>query len=167
MEIKITKKEGKLIDKIFEIGILVKALFGFFEVLGGIVFAVSGKLIINNIIIALTQQEIAEDPNDIITNYLIRAVNDFSTGSYLFAVIYLIFHGIVNLCLAIALLKNKIWVYPWAMAGFGLFIIYQVYRYLHTYSFLLLLLTLFDIAIVIIIWLEYIRKSKKVKIYNK
>ena len=151
----------KLIDKIFEVVILVKSFFGFFEVLAGIVFAVSGKLIINNFIIELAQQEILEDPNDIIANYLINSLRDFSAGSYLFAVMYLILHGAANIFLAMALLKNKIWAYHWAMVGFTLFIIYQVYRYFHTHSLLLLFLTLFDVFIVIIIILEYRKKKHK------
>ncbi len=151
----------KIIDRTFEIGVLIKSFFGFFEVLAGIVFAVSGKLIINNIIIAFAEQEIAGDPNDIFANYLIKSVNDFSAGSYLFAVIYLMLHGVINVFLAVALLKNKLWAYPLATAGFGAFIIYQTYRYFHTYSPMLLILTAFDVFIVFIILLEYKRKAKK------
>lgn len=152
---------GKFIDKAFEIGILIKSFFGIFEILAGIVFAVSRELIINNVILAFAQQEIADDPSDAVANYLIRAVNDFSAGSYLFAVIYLISHGAVNVFLAIALFKNKTWAYGWAIAGFGTFIIYQLYRYFHTYSLVLLSLTVFDIFIVLIIFLEYKRKRKR------
>jgi uncharacterized membrane protein len=159
MKIKIISK--KLIDKIFDIVILIKSFFGIFEVLAGIVLAISGRLIANNLIVALTQQEISEDPNDFIANYLIKTANSFSSGIHIFPIIYLIFHGLVNIFLAIALLKNKIWAYPWAMAGFGLFAVYQVYRYFHTHSLLLLLLTLFDIFIVAIILLEYKNKKKK------
>ena len=154
-------KINKLIDKIFELIILIKSFFGFFEVLTGIVFAISGRLIIDNLIIALAQQEIAEDPNDFLSNYLIKLSSDLSTGANIFAVVYLISHGVVNIFLAVALLKNKIWAYPWAMAGFGIFIIYQVFRYFHTHSLLLLALTLFDIFVVFIILLEYRRKKKR------
>lgn len=154
-------KIRKIIDKAFEIGILIKSFFGIFEILAGIVFAVSGKLIINNIILAFAEQEIAGDSDDFFTNFIINAVHNFSAGNYLFAVIYLIFHGAVNLFLAIALLKNKLWVFPFAMAGFSFFIVYQIYRYFHTYSAMLLILTVFDIFIVLIIWLEYRRKLAK------
>ena len=149
----------KLIDKIFEIGILIKSFFGIFEVLAGIVLAVSGKLIMDNIIVAFTQQEVIDDPYDFFANYLVKVANNFSTGTHIFAVVYLIFHGVVNLFLAIALLKDKMWAYPWAVAGFGVFIIYQFYRYFHTYSPMLLILTAFDIFIVLMIFLEYNRKN--------
>jgi uncharacterized membrane protein len=107
----------------------------------------------------LTQQEILEDPNDSPAKYLIKFSNDFFTNSNAFAIVYLIFHGVFNIFLVAALLKNKIWAYPWVMVGFGVFIIYQTYRYFHTYSLMLLFLTAFDIFIVLIVWLEYRRKQ--------
>lgn len=151
----------KIIDRAFELGILVKSLFGFFEVLAGIVVAFSGRLIVDNFIIALAQQEIAEDPNDFIASYLIKTANSFYLDGHVFAIVYLIFHGLVNISLAVALLKNKIWAYYWAAVGFSIFIIYQVFRYFHTYSLSLLILTIFDIFIVSIILLEYNRKKFK------
>ena len=153
----------KLIDRLFELGVLIKSFFGFFEILAGVVFAVSGRLVVNNLILSLTQQEISEDPSDFLTNFLIKTVNNYSAGSYIFAVIYLIFHGAVNMSLAVALLRNKIWAYPWAIAGFSMFIIYQIYRYFHTHSLMLLSLTVFDIFVVFIVWLEYKRRIRKTK----
>ena len=155
----------KLIDRTFELGILIKSFFGFFEVLAGIVLAISGRLVVSNIIIALTQQEISEDPKDFVANYLIKTANNFSASAHLFAVAYFIFHGSVNIFLAVALLKNKIWAYPWAISGFGLFIIYQIFRYLHTHSLLLLLMTIFDTFIVFLVFLEY--NKRKTKRLNK
>jgi len=151
---------SKLIDEGFEIGILLKFIHGFFEILTGIFLATPGRLITDNLIIALTRAEIAEDPRDLIANYLIKLGNSVSGGINLFAVFYLVFHGIINTALAIALLKNKMWAYPLSIAVFTLFIIYQVYRYFYTYSLLLLLLTVFDIFVVVIIFLEYKKKLK-------
>jgi uncharacterized membrane protein len=151
---------SKLIHESFEIGILLKFFHGLFEVLVGIFLATPGRLVTDNLIIALTQQEISEDPDDLIANYLIKIGKSISPGINLFAVFYLIFHGIVNLLVATALLKNKIWAYPLAMVIFGLFVIYQIYRYFHTHSLMMLVLTLFDVFIVTVIFLEYKKKRK-------
>lgn len=156
----------RIIDKIFQIGVLVKAIFGFFEIMGGILFAISEKIIVNNLIIYLAQQEIADDPNDIIANFLINAANNLSEGSRVFAVAYLIFHGAVNIVLAMSLIKGFLRAYFASIVFFGIFIIYQIYRYFHTYSLSLLLLTLFDILFVIIIYLEY-RKQKSRRLSAK
>ena len=154
----------KTIDKILEVGVVIKSFFGFFEILTGIVFAISGKAIVSNLLLWLTQQEVSEDPHDSIANYIISVANNYSEGSYIFSILYLIFHGFVNIFLAIALLKNKIWAYPWALSGFSIFTIYQIYRYFHTYSPVLLLLTFFDIFIITIVWLEYRKYYNKKKI---
>ena len=153
----------KIIDKVFEVVILIKSFFGFFEVLAGTILAISGRLIINNVIVALTQQEITEDPKDFFANLLISTSSNLSAGTHLFAVIYLIFHGVVNIFLVIALSKNKTWAFRWAVGAFGFFIIYQFFRYFHTHSLLLLFLTIFDIFIVLVILLEYNIKKKIIK----
>lgn len=150
----------RLIDKIFEWGILIKSLFGFLEVLSGTALAISGRKSLKNLIIALTRGEIAEDPKDLIANFLIRTSQNLSLNSHIFIVAYLIFHGLVDIFLAIALLKNKLWAYPWAVTGFSLFIIYQIYRYCHTHSLILLFITIFDILIVLVILLEYKNRGK-------
>lgn len=152
-----------VIDKIFDVGVSIKSFFGFFEILAGIVLATSGRLVVNNLIIALTQQEISEDPNDFIANYLIIAGNSISSGIHIFPIVYLIFHGVLNIFLAVALLRNKFWAYPWAMGAFSLFMVYQVFRYFHTHFSLLLFLTVFDAVIVSVIWMEYRREVLKVR----
>jgi len=155
----------RLIDKVFEIGILIKAVFGFFEVLAGILFTFSKNIITNNFIIYLAQQEIAQDSNDkdIIANYLIKTAISLSQDSRIFAVAYLFFHGAVNIFLAISLAKGKVRTYPAIMSLLGIFIIYQIYKYFYNYSLPLLFLTAFDIMFVWIIWLEYKRKSRQIR----
>lgn len=157
--IEIIKK--KIIDRTFEIVVFVKSFFGFFEILAGVMLAFSGRLQVNNLIIYLTKEEITQEPNDFFANSTISFFDKFSSGSHVFAVVYLIFHGVINLFLVVALIKNKIWAYPCAILGFGLFIFYQIYRYFHTLSISLLMLTLFDIFIVWIIYLEF--KEKKLR----
>jgi uncharacterized membrane protein len=153
----------KIIDEFFELGVFIKFLIGVSEFLAGVVLAVSKKLIVDNLIMNFAQQEILEDPHDFIANLVIKSLDGFSSGSWIFAVFYLLFHGVVNVFLAVNLLKNRIWAYPWAITVFSLFIIYQIFRYLHTHSILLLAFTIFDIFIVFIISLEYYKRSKKKK----
>ena len=151
---------NKLIDETFDVGILLKFLHGFFEILGGLFLASPGRQITDNVIVALTRGEIAEDQKDFIANYLIKISSQVSGNVNFFAVFYLIFHGIVNAGLAIALLKNKLWAYPLAIVTFIIFTVYQIYRYSYTYSLSLLLLTLFDVFLVVVVYLEYKKKLK-------
>jgi len=151
----------QIIDKIFDLAVIIKSFFGCFEILSGVVLAFSGKLVTDNFILDLARQEILEDPHDFIANYLINSANNFVNGSQLFAVLYLLVHGFVNIILIIALLKNKVWAYHSALTGFSVFIVYQVFRYFHTQSATLLLLTVFDIFVVLVIFLEYNKNKIK------
>lgn len=155
----------KLLYKVFETSVLIKAIYGFFEILGGILFLISGRKIIDNLAVFWIQHEILQDPQDLIANYFIKVSNDFSASTYFFASFYLIFHGSINILLAVALFKEKLWAFPTYIFLFGFFTIYQVYRYFHTRSLLLLFLIIFDIFIILIIFLEYRRQiAKKVKV---
>jgi uncharacterized membrane protein len=55
----------------------------------------------------------------------------------------------------IALLKNKLWAYPWSLVVLGSFILYQIYRFTFTHSLALIVLTVFDLAVIWLIWREY------------
>jgi len=154
----------KIVDRVFDVGVMLKAFFGFFEVLAGILLAVSGKLLLNNFIIDLAQQEIAEDPNDLIANFLVNSAHALYYDARVFAVAYLAIHGVINVFLGISLLKNKIWAYPWAIGLFEAFIIYQIYKFFLTFSWTLFFLSVFDILLVLIIYLEWNRKKISGKI---
>ena len=154
----------KIIDGGFDIGILLKFIHGFSEILSGIFLVTPWRAITNNAIFVLTREEIAEDPHDIVANYLVGLGNSISGGINLFAVFYLLFHGAVNTAIAIALFKKKLWAYPVAIVIFGLFIIYQAYRYFYTHSFTLLILTVVDIIIVVFVALEYRKIASRQKV---
>ena len=151
----------KFVDEGFEIGVILKAVIGFFEVSAGMLLAISGKIIVNNLILILTQQEISEDPKDIFANYLIKALKNLSGDMHMFAIIYLIFHGVLNIFLSIFLLKGKHWAYPVAIGLFSMFLIYQAYKCFYSHSLLLLALTIFDAFVILFIFLEYRKKYKK------
>ena len=61
----------------------------------------------------------------------------------------------MKLALVTALLRNKIWAYPWMIVVLVLFIGYQLYRIVLSYSVGLIALTIFDVFIVALTWREY------------
>jgi hypothetical protein len=65
---------------------------------------------------------------------------------------------IVKGVLVVALLRNKLWAYPWMIAVLLLFIGYQAYRIALTPSAGLIALTVFDITIVALTVREYQRQ---------
>ena len=103
----------------------------------------------------LTQDQIAEDPRDLVANYLRHAAARLSVSGEHFMAIYLLSHGIVKMFAVVTLLKNKLWGYPLSIAVFGAFIVYQIYRFLLTGGVGLIALTIFDLIVICLIWLEY------------
>ena len=56
----------------------------------------------------------------------------------------------VKVVLVWALLRRYLWAYPIGIAAFSLFLVYQLYRYSHTHSTWLLVLSLLDVAVVVL-----------------
>ena len=66
----------------------------------------------------------------------------------------------IKIVLVAALLRNKLWAYPWMIAFLIAFIVYQVYRLTFAPSIGLVAFTVFDAFIV---WLTY-REYRKQRI---
>ncbi|MEJ2760894.1 MAG: DUF2127 domain-containing protein [Gammaproteobacteria bacterium] len=152
-----TQAKSRIVHLFFNISILAKGVDGVFEILGGLLLLLVTPLHIHSILRILTMHELSEDPKDLIANYLLNSTQHLSAGTKNFAAIYLLWHGAVKAGLVAALLFRKRWAYPAAMAAFFLFLVYQLYRYSHTASPLLLVLSAVDVFIIILTWLEYRR----------
>ncbi len=144
-----------LIHRAFDIGILLKALNAVLEIMGGVLLLVVSPATVNNLARVLTQGELSEDPKDLVANFLLRTAGQLSVNGHLFGALFLLSHGIIKLALIAALFKRKLWAYPAAMAIFGLFIVYQLYRYSLSHSAWMLILSALDAAVIILTWLEY------------
>ena len=145
----------KRIQTFFRLSVSLKGLHSILEIIGGILLLLIPPAAITQFIIFATQEKLQEDPHDLIANYLLHFGSTLSLGTTLFGGIYLLSHGIVKIILVVALLKNKLWAYPWSLAVLGVFILYQVYRFTFTHSMGLVVLTLFDFAVMWLIWREY------------
>jgi uncharacterized membrane protein len=147
-----------LLDRTFEIGIILKGLDGLLEVIGGVLLLIVSPAAINRIVVALTQHELSEDPHDFVATHLLRVSHGLTGSAVGFAAAYLLLHGIVKVVLVLALLRNKTWAYPWTIAFLLAFIGYQLYRIVLDPTLGLSALTVFDAVIVWLTWREYRRQ---------
>jgi uncharacterized membrane protein len=139
----------------FEISLVLKGLFALGQITGGIVaFFVSKEFLLRTVSV-LTQEELAEDPHDLVANYLLHSAQSLTIGTQVFLALYLLSHGGIKLWLIIGLLREKLWYYPTAIVIFGLFIVYQLYRFSFTHSAWILLVTAVDIIVIALTWHEY------------
>ena len=152
-------KPGDPLDRIFEIGIILKGLDGVLETVGGLLLLVVTPATINRLTVGLTQHELSEDPNDFIAGHLLGYAHGLTGSAVTFAAVYLLLHGITKIVLVTALLRNQIWAYPWMIGFLLIFIGYQLYRLVLSPTFELSALTIFDAFIVWLTWREWRKQT--------
>jgi uncharacterized membrane protein len=148
------------LGRVFEVGIVLKGIDGIFEMVGGVLLVLFSPAQLSGVVRTLTQHELSTDPDDIVATQLLHTVESFTGNGLLFAAVYLLLHGLVKVVLVLALLRNKVWAYPWLIGVLLTFIGYQVYRIARTPSPVLMVLTAFDVIIVALTWREYRRVRK-------
>jgi len=155
------RSQTTVLDRTFRISLLLKGLDGVLELIGGILLLLVTPAQIGDVARFLTQHELTQDPRDFVANSLLHMTANLSGSASLFGAVYLLLHGVVKIVLVWAVLKEKLWAYPWMIAFLLLFIVYQLYRISVSFSWGMVLLTAFDIFIVWITWREYrMRRSQ-------
>jgi uncharacterized membrane protein len=156
----ILSTKEKILHVFFDIGVIAKAADGALEVAGGFLLLLMPPDRIYSVIRILTQHELSEDPKDAIATHILNSALQLTPSTKTFAAIYLLWHGAVKVVLVLGLLFRRRWAYPFAIAAFFLFVLYQLYRYLHTYSLTLVILSVLDIVVIALTWLEYRRLQR-------
>ena len=152
-------RKYQVIDILFYISVFFKGLDGVLEIAGGALLCFVHPSRIHSIIKLLTQHELSEDPTDLVANFLRHSTHHLTTSVTLFAAAYLLWHGAVKVGLVVALLLKRRWAYPVAIIAFSIFLIYQFYRYSHTHSMALLVLSFTDVIVIAVTYAEYKRLS--------
>ena len=138
----------------FDVAVAVKAFNGALEIAGGSFLVVKPGWI-GSAAGTFAAFLLAHHP----ANWLAQRLEHWSDGLSLdtehFAATYLIAHGVAKLFIAWGLIREKLWAFPTALVVFGLFIVYQLYRFAHTHSITLALLIAIDVVVCYLIWREY------------
>ena len=139
-----------VLDWVFLIGVLLKAVDGLIELVFGIpaLFISPAQLV--SLTSALTAGELAADPHDLLANLLLRATSGLSADALLVSGGYLIVHGAVKVAIVVALVLGSRRVYPWSVGALGVLLIVQLVDLILAFSIGVLLLVVLDS---VIIWL--------------
>jgi uncharacterized membrane protein len=143
------------IHQIFQISVLLKGAHAVIESVGGIALYLVSTDTILAFVNRITQEELLEDPNDLLAKQLLRMAQDFSIADKSFYAFYLLSHGLVKLWLVVGLLRNRLWSYPASLVVMAAFIAYQLYRFSYTHSLGLIVLTIFDAFVIVLVWHEW------------
>lgn len=136
--------QEKRIHQIFVVSVAAKGLHALIEIAGGLALYVLGAATIADLI----------RPHEWVQHH-------FRPSEQYFYAFYLLSHGVVKAVLVFFLLREKPWAYPAAIAMFGLFIAYQLYRYSFTHDIGLILLSIFDVFVIYLAIHEYQLLRKK------
>ncbi len=150
-------RKDRVIHLFFDIGVIAKGIDGALEIVGGAVLMFLSSTQLYGIVHFLTQHELSEDPRDRIAQYLLHSTHSLASGTRVFAASYLLWHGAVKVVLVAGLLRKQRWAYPLAIGAFLLFLVYQLYRYSHTHAVELLVLSVADVLVIALTWLEFRR----------
>lgn len=127
----------------FEIGVILKGLNGLLELIGGVLLLVFAPSTIREFIVRLSHHP--------------SLAQHFSARDERFAAIYLLSHGVMKAVLVYGLLREQLWAFPWAIAVFTGFGVYQVYKYIAEPSVWLIVLTVLDVFVILLTWAEWRR----------
>src|SRR6202167_598119 len=139
----------------FEISIAMKVFDGLLEFLGGAIIFFMKPSQMNDLVRKICEHLLARAPHSAVALHVFNASQNMTDSSTKFAALYLLSHGLVKALLVICLWMNKLWAYPLTIAVFSAFVVYQVYRFTHTHSVALVILTLFDLLLIFLTWEEY------------
>lgn len=153
-------ERGDLLDRAFLVGIVLKGLDGVLEVGGGLLLLVVSPSTIDQFVRTLTQHELSEDPHDFFATHMLHFSGSLTGASLRFGAAYLLAHGVVKIVLVAALLRDKLWAYPWTIAFLIGFIVYQLYRMTFAPSIGLAGLTAFDAVVTWLVIQEYRRQRR-------
>ncbi|MGD8194111.1 DUF2127 domain-containing protein [Herbiconiux sp. P18] len=140
---------------VYRAGLVLKGVDGSLELLAGLALLLFPHALAR-LIAPLAVSEAGPHPYlNAVAYWVGRADHELLAGDHLFAVVFLLLHGIVKLVLVYCLLRRFQWVYPWALGVLGAFALYQGYVLVVRPTVGMAVLTVIDLVIIWLVWREW------------
>ncbi|HEX4702777.1 MAG TPA: DUF2127 domain-containing protein [Pseudonocardiaceae bacterium] len=148
-------------ERMFKVAITIKGIDGGLQFLGALLLMVIPPTLITGIANAIITRDLLGDPNGTLSTHLATAADHFANGSSRwFAIIYLLAHGVIKLALVWALIKRVMVAFPIAVVVLAAFVVYELWRAVHTHSIALPIFAAIDVVIIVLVIREY-RKLRR------
>ncbi len=157
---------ANVVHKLFTASVVIKGFNGVWEIVVGLLFLLARPEAVQQAFLRAGTAAVVQGSGQFVSSQVMRHAQSFSESSQYFIAWYFLLYGALNIFLVIFLSRGKLWAYPVSMACFTLFILYQIRQVLLYHSGLLLLFTIFDILLVVVTYLEYLRVKRMVQ-YKK
>jgi len=146
--------------KVFQSVVYIKGIFGVLEAAAGILLLIVDSKSLSRLVEWVFGQELLEDPHDFFGNFFMHIAKNLSLKMHVFFGIYMLVHGIVHIAIVFALIHKKLWAFPVAGIVLSLFVVYQIYSIIHSFSILIIVLTIIDLIILSLLKFEYDRLKR-------
>jgi len=153
----------KYLHGAFVFAVAVKVFTGLVESVGGALLLAQNPLVFHHTLDRITRGELTEVPSDYFFNLVNHGLRHLTVANHDFVGLYLLGHGFTNLFIAYGLSWNKPAAYLVASGILIAFIFYQVTRVIIHPSWLLGVMTGFDLVFVGLVYNEYNYLTKKLK----
>ncbi len=156
----LAQTDKSLTHRLFEIGVVVKGIHGLLDLASALALYIVSGAMIYHAFTNLIFDELSEDPNDFLANFLLIHTHVTTQGKD-FAVLYLFVSGVINIIIAVGLFLHRKRMFPIAKATLAVFIVYQIHLFLKTHSPWLILFIIYDTCVLALIYFEYRRRWPK------
>ena len=147
-----------LTRRLFDAGVIIKGIDGVAEIVVGVLLLFRATTLESWVYLWLAHES-ALERGDLLSRGLEKLAAMLSSEARTFAIIYLIGHGVLKVFLTVNLLRERMWAFPVSIAFYGLFVAYQLNRFVRTHGPLLLALLLIDLVVIALIWREWRMRS--------
>jgi uncharacterized membrane protein len=103
----------------------------------------------------LFRRELTEDPHDQIFQFFAHSLTQHGYSITYFLAAYFLFWGTIDIVLSYTMIRHHLWAFLTSIYLIAAFIVYEIYRYSHTHSSLLLAFIVMDSFFMYLIWREY------------
>ncbi|HEY4458267.1 MAG TPA: DUF2127 domain-containing protein [Pseudonocardiaceae bacterium] len=158
-------KTGAATDRLFKIAVILKGIDGGVQLLGGLLLIVVPPAAITGLANAIITRDLLGDPNGTLAHHLQTAASNFAGGgeggTRLFAIVYLLAHGVIKLGLMWALLRKILIAFPIGVVVLTGFVVYEIWRAVHTHSIALPIFAALDVVIIVLVIREYVKLRRE------
>jgi len=155
-------KKPTVTDRMFKLAVALKGIDGGVQFLGALLLMIIPPTAISGLANDVITRDLLGDPNGTLASHLrIAATHFVDGGTRTFAIVYLLAHGVIKLALVWALLRKILWAFPVAVVVLSGFVVYEVWRAVHTHSISLPIFVALDLLIIILVIREYVKLRRE------
>lgn len=152
---RILSKRERDFRRLFDVALVIKAIDGIIEVVGGVLVVAIRPAFITGLIASLNAEELAREPNGLTAKAVHLVASSLAAGGHWLIGLYLVLHGIIKVLLVLGIFAGKRIAYPLFMGALLVFGIYEIYRGTARHEIFLQALAALDFAILVLTVHEY------------